>query len=169
CVTPQWRMTPGLTLVATGRQGRSNRAIAMFRTRLAGRPSLRRHETLQLLVPMLHDDEPGRRGARVGPERLDHQEALTVGRHVVRAASGAGASADKVAPLEELRRRTGVPRRAAPLHCHARQRAIGPDVEEFLAAPCPERPRAPRRRDFPLAAADARIRPDVDFERSRTV
>ena len=47
----------------------------------------RRHEALQFLVPMLHDDERGRRGARVGPGRFDHQEALAVGRHVVRAAS----------------------------------------------------------------------------------
>ena len=47
--------------------------------------SLRRHEALQLLVPMLHDDERGHRGARVGSGRFDHQEALPVGRHVVRA------------------------------------------------------------------------------------
>ena len=57
-----------------------------LRKQAGGFPSFRGHEALQLLVPMLHDDERGRRGARVGPGRFDHQEALTVGRHVVRAA-----------------------------------------------------------------------------------
>jgi len=48
----------------------------------------RRHQALQLLVPMLHDDEGGRRGARAGPGRFDHQKALTVRRHVVHTATG---------------------------------------------------------------------------------
>ena len=47
----------------------------------------RRHEALQLLVPVLHDDERGRRGARVGPGRFDHQEVLPVERHIVRTAT----------------------------------------------------------------------------------
>src|ERR1700730_1658796 len=98
----------------------------------------RRHEALQLLVPMLHDDERGRRG-RVGPGRFDHQEALTVWRHVIRAATTRTADAGIVAPLKELYRRAGVPRCAARLHRHAQQRAIVPDVEELLAAPRPER------------------------------
>src|SRR5437762_9834764 len=72
----------------------------------------RRHEALQLLVPMLHDDERGRRGARVDPGRFNHQEALTIGRHIVRAGT-AVAVAGVVAPLEKLDRRAGVPGRAA--------------------------------------------------------
>ena len=115
---------------------------------------------------MLHDDERGRRGARVGPGRLDHQEALAVGRHVVRAET---AGARKVAPLEELRRRAVVPRRTARLHRHAQQRPVGTDVEQFLAAPRPERLPPRRGRDLPLAAGDVRKGPDVDFERPRTV
>src|SRR5437763_10207251 len=85
----------------------------------------RRHEALQLLVPMLHDDERGRRGARVGFWRFDHQEALTVGRYVVRAATATG-RASIVAPLEEFYRRAGVPRRNARFHRHAQQRTIRP-------------------------------------------
>src|SRR5436309_8690718 len=126
----------------------------------------RRHEAFQLLVPMLHDDERGRRGARVAPGRFDHQEALTVERHVVRAArAGAGI----VASLEELHWRAGVPGSAARLNRHAEQRPVGTEIEQFLAAPCPERLLPPSRRDLPLAAADVRKGPDVDVERARTI
>src|SRR5437868_3933236 len=58
---------------------------ATFRTSLARAPSLRRYEALQLLVPMLHYDERGRRSVSVGLGRFDHQEAPTVRRHVVHA------------------------------------------------------------------------------------
>ena len=68
----------------------------------------RRHETLQFLVPMLHNDERGRRGARVGPERFDHREPLPVWRHVVHADTRRDLS--QVAPFEEIRRRAGVGR-----------------------------------------------------------
>jgi hypothetical protein len=37
-----------------------------------------------------------------------------------------------------------LPRRAARLHRHA-QRAVGTDIEQFLAAPRPERLPTPRR------------------------
>ena len=73
------------------------------------------------------------------------------------------------APREKLHRRAGVPHRAARLHRHAQQRAVGSDIEQFLAAPRPEWLRPPRSRDLPLAAADVWKGPDVDFKGARTV
>ena len=46
---------------------------------------LRRHEPLQLLDPVLHDDEARRRSGLVCAALLDHQEPLAVGGDVVRA------------------------------------------------------------------------------------
>ena len=45
----------------------------------------RRHEALQLLEPVLHDDDL-RRGGRLF-DFLDHQEALAIGRYVIRDAN----------------------------------------------------------------------------------
>ena len=39
----------------------------------------RRHEPLQLLDPVLHDDDARRRGGPVGAALFDHQEPLAVG------------------------------------------------------------------------------------------
>ena len=128
-----------------------------------GRPSLRRHEALQFLVPMLHDDE---HGPRVRSGRFDHKEPFAIERHVVVAARRARIV---VASLEQFRRRAGVPRRAGRLHRHVQECTVGTDIEQFLAVPCPEWSRPARRRDWRLAAADVRKWPDVDFERARTV
>src|SRR5439155_7867112 len=88
-------------------------------------------------------------------------KAPTIGRHIVRAARGAGA--EKVAPLEELRWRAGVPGRAHRLHRNGQQFAAGTDIEQFLAVPRPERSRSPCPRNLPLAAARVRKWPDEDF------
>src|SRR5262245_38754214 len=45
---------------------------------------LRRYEELQLLGPVLHDDESRRRSRRVGAVLLDHQQPLSVRRDVER-------------------------------------------------------------------------------------
>src|SRR5215471_4918359 len=91
----------------------SNTARALVRTSRRAQVTLCRHQTLQLLVPMLYDNERGRREAPVGARRLDHQELLTIGRHVVRTASGGAA---EIVSTEQLHRRARVPRRAAHLH-----------------------------------------------------
>ena len=52
------------------------------RVRHVGRllePLFRRHEPLQLLDPVLHDDDARRRSGPVGAALLDHQEPLAVG------------------------------------------------------------------------------------------
>src|SRR5688572_17360713 len=81
----------------------------------------RRDQSFQLLVEVLDDDE-ARRGARLGTGRLEHQEPLTIGRHVI--ASERTASRKVAAALEQPGWRAGAPRAAARVDRNAHQGAV---------------------------------------------
>jgi hypothetical protein len=52
---------------------------------VGARRSVRRHEALQLLEPVLHDDKARGSGTRIGRhDVIRHQEPLTVRRNIVR-------------------------------------------------------------------------------------
>ena len=92
---------------------------------------------------------------------FDHQEPLTISRHVIVANHVTGAR--EVASLEQPRRRAGGPTGSAALDGDSHQRAIGCHIEEFPPARPPERLHAAGGRDLPQAIAHGGKRPDVDL------
>ena len=127
-----------------------------------------RHEALQLLDPVLDDDEAA--GAAVcsaPPPSLIIRNRWPSG-EMSYVRPGNAARSREVAFLDQQRRCRGRPRRAA-LHADAHERTCRRDIEQLLPAPRPERPRAAAGRHLPVAAVHVRKRPHVDLELARIV
>ena len=154
----------------TGSERQPAGSIAVSGLRAGRRRLLRRYQALQLLQPVLNDDDAGRSSGWAGAAGVfDHQKTLAVRRHIIcpRPDDSRKQGSSKELPIKHCGRRGRPPRRTR-FNTHAHERAVWPPIKELLAVPRPERFNAPTSRHLPVSAIHVRKRAYLKSDAARS-